>query len=177
MLLRSCLPRGLEDEIGTLFGDAGVYTKLYDETSTGREIDVVFNGELRVEQQPAAEALLAHDIGILSATTAFGKTVIGAHLIANRKVNTLILVHLTSLASHWAGQLGKFLIINEEPIAEYTPKGRKKKKNVIGQIGGGKTNPSGIVDIAVMQSLASKGEVTDKQAKVYQAMGVDPPSL
>ncbi|MCL2853746.1 MAG: DEAD/DEAH box helicase, partial [Defluviitaleaceae bacterium] len=156
-----CLPRGLGDEIGVLLGDAGVNAAFRDETSAGREIDVVFNGELRIEQQPAADALLAHDIGILSATTAFGKTVIGAHLIASRRVNTLILVHLTSLTSHWRGQLGKFLVIDEEPVAEYTPTGRKKKKSVIGQIGGGKNNPSGIVDVAVMQSLVSKGEVKD----------------
>jgi superfamily II DNA or RNA helicase len=151
----------LEDEVGALFGEAGVNATICDKTSAGREIDVVFNGELRREQQPAADALLAHDIGILSATTAFGKTVIGAHLIASRKVNTLVLVHLTSLTSHWRGQLGKFLVINEEPIAEYTPTGRIKKKSVIGQIGGGKNNLSGIVDIAVMQSLVSKGEVKD----------------
>ena len=156
-----CLPRGLGDEIGVLLGDAGVNAAFRDETSAGREIDVVFNGELRIEQQPAVDALLAHDIGILSATTAFGKTVIGAHLIASRRVNTLILVHLTSLTSHWRGQLDKFLVIDEEPVAEYTPTGRKKKKSIIGQIGGGKNNPSGIIDVAVMQSLVSKGEVKD----------------
>lgn len=37
--------------------------------------------------------MLAHDTGVLSATTAFGKTVIAAWLIAQRGVNTLVLVH------------------------------------------------------------------------------------
>ena len=156
-----CLPRGLEDEVNGLLEDAGIYVTYSDKTGAGREIDVVFNGELRTEQQPAADALLAHNIGILSATTAFGKTVIGAHLIASRRVNTLVLVHLTSLTSHWRTQLSKFLLINEEPIAELTPKGRVKKKSVIGQIGGGKNNPSGIIDIAVMQSLVSGTEVKE----------------
>ncbi len=121
----------------------------------------MFNGELRGEQQQAADVLLAHDNGILSATTAFGKTVIGAHCIANRKVNTLILVHRTNLLSQWVERLNGFLIINEEPIIELTPKGRKRKKAIIGQIGGGKNNPSGIIDVAVMQSLVSGDEVKE----------------
>ena len=95
-----CLPRGLEDEIDGLLDSVGINAEYSDKTSIGREIDVIFNGELRNEQQSALDALLAHNIGILSATTAFGKTVIGAHLIASRRVNTLVLVHLTSLTSH-----------------------------------------------------------------------------
>ncbi|MDF9409684.1 DEAD/DEAH box helicase family protein [Pelotomaculum isophthalicicum JI] len=102
-----------------------------------------------------------HNNGILSATTAFGKTVIGARLIADCKVNTLILVHRTNLLSQWVERLNEFLIINEEPIIELTPKGRKRKKTVIGRIGGGKNNPSGIIDVAVMQSLVSGDEVKE----------------
>ncbi|MCL2034972.1 MAG: DEAD/DEAH box helicase family protein, partial [Oscillospiraceae bacterium] len=135
--------------------------QLIDKTNEGRKIDVVFNGELRGEQHQAVDALLEHNNGILSATTAFGKTVIGAHLIASRKVNTLILVHRTNLLSQWIQRLNEFLIINEEPVVELTPKGRKRKKNIIGQIGGGKNNPSGIIDVAVMQSLVSGDEVKE----------------
>ncbi|NLV51613.1 MAG: DUF1653 domain-containing protein [Clostridiales bacterium] len=156
-----CLPRGLGDEIDELLKDNGVSIQYNDETSKGHEIDVIFNGELRGEQQQAADALLAHSNGILSATTAFGKTVIGAHCIAHRKVNTLILVHRTNLLSQWIERLNEFLIINEEPIIELTPKGRKRKKSIIGQIGGGKNNPSGIIDVAVMQSLVSGDEVKE----------------
>jgi superfamily II DNA or RNA helicase len=57
--------------------------------------------------------------------------------------------------------LNEFLIVNEEPVTELTPKGRKRKKNIIGQIGGGKNNPSGIIDVAVMQSLVSGDEVKE----------------
>jgi superfamily II DNA or RNA helicase len=64
-----------------------------DERFSGRPLAVRFQGELRAEQQAAAQALLAHDTGVLSATTAFGKTVIAAWLIAQRGVNTLVLVH------------------------------------------------------------------------------------
>jgi len=167
-----CLPRGLEDEVGSLLTDNGVTIKWCDKTNSGQNIDVFFNGVLRDEQQPAADALLAHDIGILSATTAFGKTVIGAHLIAERKVNTLVLVHRTNLLSQWINRLNEFLIINEEPIPEFTPTGRKKKKTVVGQIGGGKNNPSGIVDVAVMQSLVF-GDDVKELVKNYGMVIVD----
>nr|WP_277445192.1 DEAD/DEAH box helicase family protein [Pelotomaculum isophthalicicum] len=156
-----CLPRGLEDEVCELLEDNGVRIQFNDETNRGRKIDVEFKGELRGEQQQAADALLMHNNGILSATTAFGKTVIGARLIADCKVNTLILVHRTNLLSQWVERLNEFLIINEEPIIELTPKGRKRKKTVIGRIGGGKNNPSGIIDVAVMQSLVSGDEVKE----------------
>ncbi|MDT3705052.1 MAG: DEAD/DEAH box helicase family protein [Thermincola sp.] len=109
--------------------DNGVRIQFNDETNRGRKIDVEFKGELRGEQQQAADALLMHNNGILSATTAFGKTVIGARLIADCKVNTLILVHRTNLLSQWVERLNEFLIINEEPIIELTPKGRKRKEN------------------------------------------------
>ena len=156
-----CLPRGLEDEVCELLRDNGVQIQLSDKTNEGRKIDVTFNGELRGEQQQASNALLSYNNGILSATTAFGKTVIGAHLIASRKVNTLILVHRTNLLSQWIERLNQFLVVNEEPIAELTPTGRKRKKSIIGQIGGGKNNPSGIIDVAVMQSLVSGTEVKE----------------
>lgn len=47
---------------------------------------MTFHGELRREQQIAATAMLAHDTGVLAATTAFGKTVIAAWLRRNRQV-------------------------------------------------------------------------------------------
>jgi superfamily II DNA or RNA helicase len=154
-----CLPRGLDDEVRALLESSGVIAEFSDETNPGRGIDVRFNGELRGGQQQAADALLAHNNGILSATTAFGKTVVGAYLMAERKVNTLVLVHRTNLLSQWRDRLSEFLDIHEEPTPEFTPKGRKRKKSAIGQIGGGKSSPSGIIDVAVMQSLVSGGEV------------------
>jgi superfamily II DNA or RNA helicase len=157
-----CLPRGLEDEICGFLEAHGVKVQFSDESNAGRQIDARFNGELRGEQQQAADALLEHSNGILSATTAFGKTVIGAYLIAERKVNTLILVHRTNLLSQWIKRLNEFLLINEEPIIELTPTGRKRRKSIIGQIGGGKTNLSGVIDVAVMQSLVFGNEVKER---------------
>ena len=58
--------------------------------------------------------MLKHDCGVLSAATAFGKTVIAARLIAERKTNTLILTHRQQLLSQWMAKLAEFLEIDEE---------------------------------------------------------------
>ena len=53
--------------------------------------------------------MLAHDTGVLAATTAFGKTVVAAWLIAQRGVNTLVLVHRRQLLDQWIERLSTFL--------------------------------------------------------------------
>jgi len=50
------------------------------------KIDVRFDGELRDEQKEAFQKLMVNQTGILSASTAFGKTVVALRLIAERKV-------------------------------------------------------------------------------------------
>ena len=91
------IPRGCMDALIDLFETYDTPYALEDQRQPGRMIDVSFNGMLRPEQVPAAHALLDHPIGVLSATTAFGKTVIGAYLIGKCKVSTLILVHSSAL--------------------------------------------------------------------------------
>jgi superfamily II DNA or RNA helicase/very-short-patch-repair endonuclease len=117
-----------------------------DERNPGQRIDVVFTGELRLEQQAAAEAMCAHDTGVLAATTAFGKTVIAAWLIAKRGVNTLVLVHRRQLLEQWVDRLSAFLNI---------------PASAIGRIGGGRRKPRGTIDVALIQSLVRKGVVDD----------------
>lgn len=160
-----CLPRGCEpellDELETLGIDVGIINKTFG----GNRIDVKFKGSLREEQAQALRNLIQHDTGILSGTTAFGKTIVAIKLIAEKKINTLILVDKISLLSQWRERLSEFLIINEtlpeEQITTAPKRGRRKKKSVIGQIGGGKNALSGIIDIAVMQSLSRQGEVKE----------------
>lgn len=108
-----CLPRGCEPEMLSLLADTGVKAVCLDKTQKGRMIEVEFKGRLRNEQQEAIEEMLKHDSGVLSATTAFGKTVIAAKIIAERKVNTLILVHRQQLLEQWNDRLEDFLNINE----------------------------------------------------------------
>lgn len=153
------LPRGAEDAVIKLLQSNKVKLNQVDFTQSGRSIDVEFNGELRVDQQLATQAMMKHDIGVLSATTAFGKTVIGAKLISQRKVNTLIIVHRQQLLNQWKKRLSEFLLIHETLPETSNKRGRKKQSDVIGQLGAGKNALSSIVDIAIMQSLNTRGKV------------------
>ena len=153
------LPRGSEDAIIKLLKSNKVKLNQVDFTQSGRSIDVEFNGELRPDQKLAAQAMMKHDTGVLSATTAFGKTVIGAKLISQRKVNTLIIVHRQQLLNQWKKRLSEFLLIHETLPATSNKRGRKKHPDVIGQLGAGKHDLNSIVDIAIMQSLNTRGEV------------------
>lgn len=155
------LPRCCEAALVELLENAGAVYEITDKTCAGNSIRVSFKGTLRQEQIPAADALLEHENGVLSATTAFGKTVIAAYLIGQRKVNTLILVHTQALLNQWKQSLSEFLEINETLPELPKKRGRKKERSLIGQLGGTKNNLSGIVDIAIMQSLISDNEVKD----------------
>ncbi len=140
------LPRGCLDEVAAFFKSHNVAVQLDDQRFIGSAIEGKFHGQLRPEQQAAADAMLASDDGILCATTAFGKTVIAAWLIAARKVNTLVLVHRRQLLDQWRERLAAFLNL---PIKS------------IGQIGGGRRRASGTIDVAVIQSLNRKQVVDD----------------
>jgi len=103
-------------------------------------------GTLREEQQHAFEALVPPDCGVLAATTAFGKTVVAAALIARRAVSALVLVHRRELVRQWQERLTAFLDVAPTDI---------------GMIGGAKRQPTKRVDVALMQSLVRRGEVSD----------------
>lgn len=151
------LPRGCLDAALELLAGNGITAEFQDERFAGDPIDVSFLGTLRSDQEVAVSAMLSHDVGILCAPTAFGKTVSAAALIAKRSVNTLVLVHRTELLRQWQERLQAFLGVDN---------------GVVGTIGGGKAKPTGVIDIAVMQSLSRKGEVSDK-VKNYGQIIVD----
>lgn len=156
------IPRGCKTQLEQLLRETGVTAHYSDERKSDNQIVMTFKGALRPEQQIAAEQLLGYEDGIMSAPTGFGKTVIGAYLIAAIGLPTLVIVPKTALIAQWRSQLEQFLDItdNREPVR--TPKGRisKRQPPVIGQIGGGKTAVSGLVDIASFQSLSGKDRHT-----------------
>ena len=67
------------------FEQYGIDVHIIDKTHCGKQISVAFNGHLRDEQTIALEQLLHHNTGILSGTTAFGKTILAIKLIAEKK--------------------------------------------------------------------------------------------
>lgn len=159
---RVAIPRGCKAQLEQLIQEAHVTAHYSDERSTGNPIEMAFKGTLHPEQQIAADQMLEYEDGIMSAPTGFGKTVIGAYLIAAIGLPTLVIVPKTALITQWKSQLERFVDItdNREPVR--TPKGRisKKQPPLIGQIGGGKTAVSGLIDVASFQSLSGKDRQT-----------------
>ena len=141
------LPRGCLDELLGMLKSLKINAAIRDERFNGQMLDVSFHGQLRPDQQTAAEALLRHDTGVLAATTAFGKTVVAAWLIARRRVNTIILVHRQQLLEQWIERLSSFLGV---------PAGS------IGRLGGGRKKLTGSLDVALIQSLVRKETVDDR---------------
>ncbi len=140
------LPIGLESLLEEICRTYHIKVHKVDKRFQGKCIDVAFHGDLREKQLQAVEELLAAPNGILHANTAFGKTVAAIALIAERKVNTLIIVDRVSLLNQWCERLSVFLNI---------------PKKDIGVIGGGKKKPTGIIDVAVSQSLYRDNMVAD----------------
>jgi len=140
------LPRGCLEEVNELCKSLEIKISEKDERTTGTPIDANFVGVLRPEQEDSVTKMLAFDTGVLAAATAFGKTVVAAKVIAERAVNTLILVHRRQLFDQWRNHLAAFLDSDPEKI---------------GMIGAGKRQPSGFIDIAIMQSLRRKGRVDE----------------
>jgi hypothetical protein len=149
------LPRGCLHEVNELLKEHGIRVGIRDERYVGKPIEVTFQGNLRDDQAEAIRQTLRHDEGVLCAPTAFGKTVVAAKLIADRAVNTLILVHREQLLEQWRARLAAFL--------DLPPK-------AIGQVVGGKDKRTGLIDVALLQSLQRKGEVKDCVAEYEQVI-------
>ena len=141
------LPRGCLDAAMDLLRDNGIQCELRDERLAGAPVSMTFAGTLRTDQAAAVTAMIRHDIGVLCAPTAFGKTVTAAAMIARRGVNTLVLVHRAELLRQWQQRLCVFLAVGND---------------IVGTIGGGKAKPTGTIDIAVMQSLSRQGEISER---------------
>lgn len=153
------IPRGLYDELLESVKQASIDYEIEDEREQGRRIQVKFEGELRPEQDKALKELIKYDNGILYAATAFGKTVVSSAIIAQKKVNTLIILESSALIEQWKDALNKFLNINEELPTYKTKTGRTKtRKNLIGTLQGAHDSMTGIVDIAMAGSLYKKNE-------------------
>jgi superfamily II DNA or RNA helicase len=151
------LPRGCMEAVRALLADNDIGVELRDETFRGLAFKESFIGQLRIDQEAAVKAMLGFDTGVLCAPTAFGKTVVAAAMISRRSVNTLILVHRTELLRQWQERLKVFLGVGKE---------------VVGTIGGGKSKRTGIIDIAVMQSLSRQGDI-DSLVEEYGQVIVD----
>jgi superfamily II DNA or RNA helicase len=137
------LPRGLRHTVTDLVEKAGARLAVTDVRNPGTEIDVAFTAALRPEQVDAVSAMLAHDDGMLVAPPGSGKTVMACAIIAERATSTLVLLDRKALAEQWRDQLTKFLGVKP------------------GQVGGGRRKLTGVVDIAMLPTLARRGDIAE----------------
>lgn len=149
------LPRGCLEDVKALLQGYESRLVLDDQRIPGDPIEVSFHGRLTDAQKQAVKAILAHDDGVIVAPPGFGKTVLGTYLIAERKCNTLILVHRQPLLEQWRSQIGIFLGLDSKSI---------------GQIGAGKRKITGRIDVAMIQSLSRKNAVDDMIAQYGQVI-------
>lgn len=148
------LPRGCLDAVLDLLRENDIRPVLQDERLAGQRVTARFTGALRKDQNVPLREVLKHEIGVLCAPTAFGKTITAAALIARREVSTLVLVHRTELLRQWQERLTGVLEIH---------------KGEFGVIGGGKKVPTGKIDIAVIQSLSRQedlGKLLDQYGQI-----------
>lgn len=144
------LPRGCREEVEALLSRNASRLDCEDSRQLGVPLPVKFIGTLTDTQAQATTAVALHEMGVLAAPPGAGKTVMGAHLIAARGVNTLVLVHRRPLLDQWVNQLALFLGVAPSEI---------------GQIAGGRRKPNGCLDVAMIQSLVRRDAVDDLVAR------------
>jgi len=148
------LPRGCVDDARELARQYGAEVDFLDMRQEGMPLPegVAFKGTLKPRQQLAFDRLMAHDIGVLKAPPSFGKTVVSIATIAARGRNTLIICFTSTVFKQWRERLKTFLDIDP---------------GLIGWIGGGQMNATGVVDVALIQSLTRQSTAAE-HARVLQ---------
>ena len=137
------LPRGLYALLSDLVDSAGSTLRIDDNRAVGDRHEFTCTTPLRTEQTAGVRRIVEEDTTVLIAPPGTGKTVIACAAIASRATSTLILVDRKALADQWRDRLQKHL-------------GFK-----CGQIGGGRTKTTGIVDVALLPTLARRASVED----------------
>lgn len=137
------LPRGLGGKVHRLFADLGSTLAVTDDRPEPSLIEVAFRGTLRPQQEAAVADLVGHELGVLVAPPGAGKTVMACAVIAHHRTPTLVVVDRKELVDQWRVRVQQHLGVDAADV---------------GQIGGGRNAPTGIIDIAMIQSLARRDE-------------------
>ena len=135
------LPRGLVERVEGLVADLGSRLEVTDVRPEHSSVGLRFIGDLRPEQAKAVDAAVAHDRGVIVAPPGSGKTVMACAVMAHHDVPTLVLVDRRELVDQWRSRLVEHLGM---------------ERSQVGVVGGGKDTPTGVVDVAMIQSVARR---------------------
>jgi superfamily II DNA or RNA helicase len=139
------LPRGLTEQVEQLVNQLGSRLNIVDDRPEHAQVGFRFAGALRHQQAAAITDLVGQDLGVLVAPPGAGKTVMACAVIAHHNVPTLVVVDRKELVDQWQSRLQHQLGLDAAAI---------------GQIGGGHHKPTGVVDVAMIQSLARQNDAT-----------------
>jgi superfamily II DNA or RNA helicase len=150
------LPRGLRSQAQEIAVEAGTTLEITESFPQVDDIPFGFEAVLRPDQDAAMTALAAHELGVLVAPPGTGKTVMACALIADRRVPALVIVDRQPLVDQWRERLFEYLGLTQAQV---------------GQVGG-QHKPSGVVDIAMAQSLARRNDLAEATSR-YGLVVVD----
>lgn len=135
------LPRGLLETATKLITEAGSKVESADRRVPGDIQAFALDLLLQPAQQNAVDDVLPHDLGLLVGPPGSGKTVMACSAIAARGLTTLVLVDRKTLADQWRRQIQDLLGVKP------------------GQLGGGRSKLTGVIDIATLQTLARRTDL------------------
>jgi superfamily II DNA or RNA helicase len=145
------LPRGLTKKIKSYFRTNGVEFVIEDKRISKKIKKPNFSLTLRTEQEKALLAIMKNNYALLIAPPGFGKTAVASAIIAKRGVNTLILLHKTTLLEQWAERLSEYFNVDIKTI---------------GMLGKGKKRITSNIDIATIQSLRNRPEMIENYTQI-----------
>jgi superfamily II DNA or RNA helicase len=150
------LPRGLRPQAEAIAAEAGTRLETTDRLPDVGKVVFAPAVDLRPDQRNAVKELASHEQGVLVAPPGAGKTVMACAVIAHYGVPTLVIVDRQPLVDQWRDRLSQHLDLGTKQI---------------GQIGG-QRKATGVVDIAMAQSLARRCDLAEATSR-YGLVVVD----
>ena len=145
------IPRGLVGQVRQLFSKHNANLFIEDKRIVKKIEKPSFSLELRDEQKTAFNKIVKQDYSLLIAPPGFGKTAIASAIIAKRRVNTLVLIHKTTLLDQWAQRLSEYFDMDIKEI---------------GKLGKGKKKLTSKIDISTLQSLKNRPELIEEYSQI-----------